>query len=125
MTPEDPRTPEDYLGHMRAAIDRIRRYVAALDLQSFKDDEMRQDAVIRNFEVLGEAAENLRRKFPDFVAQHPEIPWRPAYGMRNVLAHGYFKVDLDVVWHAIEKDLPRLRQQLESLFPPADSQETS
>lgn len=74
---------------------------------------MWQDAVIRNLEVLGEAAEKLRRRFPEFVARHPEIPWRPAYGMRNVLSHGYFKVDLEVIWHIIKADLPALRQKLE------------
>lgn len=113
MTLDDPRTPQDYLGHMLGAIDRIQRYVGDLNAASFKADEMRQDAVIRNLEVLGEAAEKLRRRFPEFVARHPEIPWRPAYGMRNVLSHGYFKVDLEVVWHTIKADLPALRQQLE------------
>ena len=73
---------------------------------------MNQDAVIRNFEIIGEASKNVERVAPEFVAAHPELPLAFAYDMRNLLAHGYYKVDVAVVWKTIERDLPFLQQQV-------------
>ena len=73
---------------------------------------MIQDAVIRNFEIIGEASKNVERVAPEFVAAHPELPLAFAYDMRNLLAHGYYKVDVAVVWKTIERDLPFLQQQV-------------
>jgi uncharacterized protein with HEPN domain len=75
-----------------------------------------QDAVIRNLEIIGEASRNIERKHPDFTAAHPELPLSFAYEMRNALAHGYFKVDLAIVWKTVETDLPPLRQQVRSIL---------
>ena len=73
---------------------------------------MIQDAVIRNFEIIGEASKNVERVAPEFVAAHPELPLAFAYDMRNLLAHGYYKVDVAVVWKTSERDLPFLQQQV-------------
>ena len=73
--------------------------------------------MIRNFEVLGEACRNIERIHPDFVAAHRELPFAFAYEMRNALAHGYFKVDLGIVWKTIESDLRHLQQQVQALMP--------
>ena len=73
---------------------------------------MIQDAVIRNFEIIGEASKNVERVAPEFVAAHPELPLAFAYDMRNLLAHGCYKVDVAVVWKTIERDLPFLQQQV-------------
>ena len=73
---------------------------------------MIQDAVIRNFEIIGEASKNVERVAPEFVAAHPDLPLAFAYDMRNLLAHGYYKVDVAVVWKTIERDLPFLHQQV-------------
>lgn len=81
---------------------------------------MIQDAVIRNFEVIGEASRNIEKRYPDFAARHSEVPWSVAYEMRNVLAHGYFKVDLGVVWRTIERNLPELRAQIRGLLAGRD-----
>jgi uncharacterized protein with HEPN domain len=70
---------------------------------------MAQDAVIRNFEVIGEASHNIETRFPDFAANHPELPLAFAYQMRNAVAHGYFKVDLEIVWKTIQTDLSKLK----------------
>lgn len=70
---------------------------------------MVQDAVIRNFEVIGEASHNIETRFPDFAANHPELPLAFAYQMRNAVAHGYFKVDLEIVWKTIQTDLSKLQ----------------
>lgn len=100
---------------MIVAIARIGAYTADLSRAGFIADTKTQDAVIRNLEILGEAARNIERRHPEFAAEHPEVPWAIAYEMRNVLAHGYFQVDLDVVWSTIEQNLPELEQQLRSL----------
>ena len=84
----------EYLGHIVAAVERIERYTSALDAATFLDNEMAQDAVIRNLEVIGEASRNIERADPAFAQAHPELPLRVAYEMRNALAHGYFTVDL-------------------------------
>ena len=116
MTSGDgPRLP-DYITHMRDAIRRIERYVADLDEPAFLADEKTQDAVIRNLEIIGEAASNIRSRYPEFVANHPDLPFGAAYGMRNALAHGYFKVDLGIVWRTIRNELPPLNAQLERLI---------
>ena len=102
----------DYLGHMLEAVERCREYVGGMDEAAFLADRKTQDAVIRTLEVLGEASNNIRKHHPDFIAGHPEIPFGQAIGMRNVLSHGYFLVDLQAVWAAIQADLPPLRQSL-------------
>ncbi len=79
---------------------------------AFLRDEKTQDAVIRNIEIIGEAARNIERNHPDFAAQHADVPWGIAYEMRNALAHGYFKVDFEIVWKTIGNDLPALEQQI-------------
>jgi uncharacterized protein with HEPN domain len=68
--------------------------------------------LFRNFEIIGEASKNVERVAPEFVAAHPDLPLAFAYDMRNLLAHGYYKVDVGVVWKTIERDLPNLRQQV-------------
>ena len=75
-----------------------------------------QDAVIRNFEVIGEASRNIERHYPEFATSHTELPLASAYEMRNALAHGYFKVDLNIVWKTIENDLPGLKAQTQAFI---------
>jgi uncharacterized protein with HEPN domain len=77
---------------------------------------MIQDAVIRNFEIIGEASRNIERLFPEFIEEHPEIPFIDAYEMRNALSHGYFKVDLDILWKTIQVNLPDLKIQINHLM---------
>ena len=106
----------EYLGHVVQAIERIHRYVEDLAEPIFMSDQRTQDAVIRNFEIIGEGCNNVVRHFPVYADSHPEIPWRFAYEMRNVLAHGYFKIDLEIVWRTIHRDLPTLHQQIRALL---------
>ena len=115
MTKTDLLRLPEYLGHVVQAIDRICRYVDEMTEPSFLLDEKTQDAVIRNFEIIGEASNNIRRDYPDFASQHPDLPLNFAYEMRNALAHGYFKVDFEVVWKTIHADLPALRAQVAAL----------
>lgn len=101
----------DYLNHIVQAAERIQRYEGAIDEASFMRAEMVQDAVIRNLEVIGEASHNIETRFPKFAATHPELPLAVAvaYQMRNAVAHGYFKVDLAIVWRTIVIELPEFR----------------
>jgi uncharacterized protein with HEPN domain len=107
MTRDAQRLP-DYLDHILEAIARIQRYTAGMSQAEFVDDELVQDGVIRNLEIVGEASRNIERAHPDFAAAHPELPLAIAYDMRNALSHGYFKVDLQIVWRTIHSDLPQL-----------------
>lgn len=95
----------DYLDHIVQAIDRIQRYVVQLDENSFLRNELIQDAVIRNLEVIGEASRNIETRFPEFTSAHPELPLAFAYQMRNAVSHGYFKVDMSIVWRTVHSDL--------------------
>jgi uncharacterized protein with HEPN domain len=105
-----------YLTHILQAIDRIQNYTEELDEVPFLQNAMAQDAVIRNLEVIGEASRNIRQRYPAFADAHPELPLASAYEMRNALAHGYFKVDLAIVWQTLEKDLPELQAQTRAVI---------
>ena len=102
----------DYLGHILQAIERIERYIEDLVEVGFLNNEMVQDAVIRNIEIIGEASNKIQCVFPAFAALHDDIPWRVMYTMRNRVSHGYDKVDLEIVWKMIQNDLPGLYQQV-------------
>jgi uncharacterized protein with HEPN domain len=106
----------DYLGHILEAIERINRYVGALSEEEFLEDEKTQDAVVRNFEIIGEAARNIERYHPEFASEHSNVPWGIAYEMRNALAHGYFMVDMEIVWKTIRNDLPTMATQMGCLI---------
>ena len=83
MNDADVPRVRDYLAHIDMAITRINRYLADHDKASFLASEEKQDAVIRNIEIIGEAAQSIRRRYPEFAACHPEIPWGGVYGMSN------------------------------------------
>jgi uncharacterized protein with HEPN domain len=95
------------------AIDKIEHYTKNMSNTEFKKNELVIDAVIRNFEIIGEASNSV-----PLVMQnaHPHIPWRRIIGLRNVLIHEYFGVDLNAVWQTIYMDLPSLKQQLSSII---------
>lgn len=109
----DQQRLADYLGHIIEAIERIDCYTGDIDEMAFLNNRLVQDAVIRNFEVIGEASNNIEKHYPDFAASHPELPLSFAYQMRNALAHGYFKVDFEIVWKTIHRDLPGLHAQIQ------------
>ena len=94
------------------AIEKIWQHVSN-DLETFADDEMQQVWVIYHLQIVGEAAYGLSHKFR---ASHPHIPWEQMIGMRHVLVHGYFQIDLDIVWTVIRKDLPALQTAIEAIL---------
>ena len=118
MTDAESRDPA-YVEHMLEAIGRIRRYVGRKRRAGFLGNALLQDAVIRNIEIIGEAAGRLS---PEFAARHPGIPWREIVGMRHRLIHGYLKVNVATVWEVVEQDLPSLKRDLQTLVAaPAQS----
>lgn len=115
MTRSEAPRLADYLGHILQAIGRIKEYVQGMDEAAFSEDHRTQDAVIRNFEIIGEASRNIEKRYPEFAQEYADVPWAVAYEMRNVLAHGYFTVDLNVVWRTINNDLPGLEEKISEL----------
>lgn len=100
---------EDILEGIRT----IRGYVAGLDEASFRHDRRTVDAILRNLEVIGEAARHVPSDVRD---RHPAIPWLDMADMRNVLSHEYFGVDLRLVWRTAVEDLPQVEPALAALL---------
>ncbi|MBK8476808.1 MAG: DUF86 domain-containing protein [Opitutaceae bacterium] len=101
-----PRNPTDRLHDIIEACEAIARYIDGLDSARFATDEKTRDAVVRRFEIVGEAVKALP---PEWTAREPGIPWRQITGFRDVLAHAYFAVEVSVVWDAAARKAPELR----------------
>ena len=101
-----------YLGHIREAIADIRAYAAGGE-SAFRADRMQQDAIIRKLEVIGEAVKHLSVLTR---SRQPQIPWKQVAGMRDHLTHGYFGVDLTLVWRVVERDLDPLDAAVAALI---------
>jgi len=108
---------QDYIQHILAAIERIETYVEGFDLTAFNRSSLVQDAVIRNFEIIGEAASKIQAADSAFAQNHPQLRLDLAYRMRNALIHGYDSVNLATVWNTIHNDLPTLKHQMAALSP--------
>jgi len=99
-----------YLQDISKAISKIEEYSKNITFEVFLKDEMRQDAVIRQFEIIGEAASRISK---DFLADHPDFPLKEAIRMRNFLIHGYDEIDIKVVWKTVQIDIPLLKKSLQ------------
>lgn len=101
-----------YLINIAEGIRRIEAYTRD-GQRAFMQSPMIQDAVIRNFEVIGEAA---KRVSDEFKPGHPDVPWRRVAGFRDVLIHDYMGVDLNEVWNIVERDLSNLKREIEAIL---------
>ena len=105
----------DYVGHMQQAATDACGFVSGLTKDDFFSDKRTQQAVIMSLVIIGEAATKLMEAAPEFVSAHPQVPWRNMRGMRNRIAHGYFEINLDVVWDTVQTALPQLLSLLAAL----------
>ena len=111
---EDSRLA-DYLRQMIEGSRDAVSFASGMDREAFVADLRTQRAVVMSLMIVGEAAARVLADHSDFVEAHPDIPWRSIRGMRNRIAHGYFDVDLGVVWQTVEIELPTLIDRLEAL----------
>lgn len=101
------------LKHISKAINLVEKFCDEINIEEFAEDEMIQSAVIRQFEIIGEASTNISK---DLKSKHPEVKWRDIKGFRNVLVHGYFRIDTHQVWETIVDELPSLKYHIESII---------
>lgn len=111
----------DYLDHMIEAARQVCDYLEGMSKEGFLDDKRTQQAVILNLIIIGEAATKLLKDHESFLDRYPEVPWRSMKGMRNRIAHGYFDINLDVVWETALTALPRLLLSLPAIRTTAES----
>lgn len=98
-----------FLEDILDSIDKIEDYTEDLTYEDFQEDEKTIDAVVRNFEIIGEAVNNIPESLKK---RYPEVEWKEAIGFRNVMIHEYFGVDKEAVWETIEKNLPALKKKV-------------
>lgn len=101
-----------YTDHILKCIKKIRKFVKGIDKKEFSKNELIQDAIIRNFEVIGEASKKISA---DFKNVYYDIPWKEISGMRDKLIHDYLGIDIEVIWKTIEQDLPILLKGLKKI----------
>mgnify|MGYP001583711395 CR=1 FL=1 len=94
------------------AINDIQESVKNLSNEDFSDNKDAKDATIRRLEIIGEAIKNIPNSIRE---KYPEVPWNKIAGMRDIISHGYFRVDLDAVWEVVRKDLPKLKGQMQKI----------
>jgi uncharacterized protein with HEPN domain len=99
-----------YFDDILTAISRIFEYTADYDYPGFKRDYKTVDAVIRNFEIIGEAAKNIPKEIKE---QYPDVPWNEMYSMRNRISHAYFGIDYEIIWDIIKNHLPENKKQID------------
>jgi uncharacterized protein with HEPN domain len=104
-----PRDYRAYLDDILEAAAKIGDYTVGLSLESFSDDSKTVDAVVRNLEVIGEAV----KRIPDDVRlKYPAVDWKRIAGLRDILIHDYFGIDLEIIWDILQNKLPILKEQI-------------
>lgn len=107
------RTVSFLLDDINEAIERIEKYINGLRVEEFKQDEKTADAVVRNLEIIGEAANRLPE---NYTQQYSNVEWRKIIGLRHRIVHEYFGVDLDIIWQIIKVDLPAFKKNLSKIY---------
>jgi len=105
----EPLRDRERLVHIKEAIDRILRYTEDKSYEDLVADDMMYYAVVKNIEIIGEAANMLTQSFQQ---AHPDTPWKMVKGMRNYIVHEYFQIDDIVVWDVVKSNIPELREQI-------------
>ncbi len=102
-----------YLEDLLLAMNRVAEYIEGMSFAEFKKDYKTVDAVIRNFEIIGEAAKNMPSKLKE---KHSEVPWAEMYLLRNKVSHEYFGIDYEIIWDVASNYLPENRKQIEKIL---------
>jgi uncharacterized protein with HEPN domain len=108
-----PRDYRVFLQDALDAIDNVTEFVAGMPIEVFKDDKKTLHAVVRNLEVIGEAVKAVP---PEVRERHPQVPWQRIAGLRDILIHHYFRIDVDIVWDVVQNKLPALRTDLRTIL---------
>jgi uncharacterized protein with HEPN domain len=103
------RTSDLYTEDILISIRSIKKYAKDLSFEEFAKNQMKIDAVVRNFEIMGEAIKPLAKMAQE---EHPEIPWKKIIGLRNKITHEYFAIELEIIWKVIKNDLDDLRKNV-------------
>jgi len=113
--------PRDYRAYFRdilEAIRKIKRYTENINFEEFADNELIQDGVVRNLEIIGEAVKNIPE---DVKRDNPDVEWRKIAGLRDILIHAYFGVDVEVVWDIVKNKVPKLKEKIENILSKLDA----
>lgn len=112
------KDPRIFLDHVLESINDIQNYTSGISKEKFLRDKKTQDAVVRRLEIIGEAIKKLPAAF---IKKYKKIAWRKAAGMRDVLIHEYFGVNVKIVWKTVEKDIPKLKSALKKILVQLDA----
>lgn len=107
------KDPEVFLAHILESIQLIEEYSKNVTKAKFLNDRSTQDAIMRRLEIIGEAVKNLPAAYR---AKHPSIPWKKISGMRDILIHEYFAVDLSLTWKVVKSELPIIKKKLSKIL---------
>lgn len=106
------KDPEVFLDHILESIDLIEDYSEGVTESEFIRSSSLQDMIVRRIEIIGEAVKNLP---DDLKREHPQIPWRDIAGLRDIVVHQYFGLDLELIWYVIKEDIPQLKPRILSV----------